>query len=200
MDELPWYRKNLGSQKLVRNVAIQVENDAFQTHDCGVRSFEPRIATRAASLAAAGALALLAACTGHIEGARPNQSVEPPPVGTPAVGTAPVTALPAASACKTNSPGPRALRRLTAAEYQATLQDLFGDPAIPLTSVFSDPTVLGFSVDSHALVVQGLGAQQLMDQAESLAHWAVTNHLDKLTSCTSNDATCRQAFIRDFGK
>jgi hypothetical protein len=78
---------------------------------------------------------------------------------------APITSLPTASACRSNSPGPRALRRLTTAEYAATLKDLFGDANLPLTSVFSHPTVLGFSVDSHALVVQGLGAQQLMDQA-----------------------------------
>lgn len=182
-----------------RNVAIGVENDAFPTHDLRVRSFEERIAARASALAARGALALLVACTGRIEGERPNQSVDAAPAEAP-TSTAPLTALPPASACSSNSPGPRALRRLTAAEYQATLQDLFGDPAIPLTTVFSDPTVLGFSVDSHALVIQGLGAQQLMDQAESVAHWAVTTHLDKLTSCTSSDVTCRQSFIRQFGE
>jgi Protein of unknown function (DUF1592)/Protein of unknown function (DUF1588)/Protein of unknown function (DUF1595)/Protein of unknown function (DUF1587)/Protein of unknown function (DUF1585) len=104
------------------------------------------------------------------------------------------------SACKSGSPGPRALRRLTAAEYTATLKDLFGDSSVPLTTVFSDPSVLGFSVDSRALVIQGLAAQQLMDQAESVASWAVTSHLSKLTSCTSMDAGCRQSFIRDFGK
>jgi Protein of unknown function (DUF1592)/Protein of unknown function (DUF1588)/Protein of unknown function (DUF1595)/Protein of unknown function (DUF1587)/Protein of unknown function (DUF1585) len=110
------------------------------------------------------------------------------------------TTLPTPSACKSNSPGPRALRRLTALEYSASLRDLFGDPNIPLTTVFSDPTVLGFAVDSQSLVVQGLAAQQLMDQAETVAHWAVTSQLNKLTSCTTNDAGCRQSFIRSFGR
>jgi len=160
---------------------------------------------RGLRLLVGGATLMLAACTAHIKG----QNGEPPsnsggsnnpggndkPASTP-----PLSSLPTPSACRTNNPGPRALRRLTAAEYSATLQDLFGDPSVPLTTVFSDPTVLGFSVDNHALVVQGLGAQQLMDQAESIAHWAVTNHLDKLSSCTSNDANCRQQFIRQFGK
>jgi hypothetical protein len=60
--------------------------------------------------------------------------------------------------------------------------------------------VLGFTVDQRALVVQGLGAQQLMDQAESVASWAVKSQLNKLTSCTSNDAACRGTFIRQLGK
>jgi hypothetical protein len=112
----------------------------------------------------------------------------------------PITSLPVSSTCKSNSPGPRALRRLTAAEYTATLKDLFGDPNVPLTTVFSDPSVLGFSVDTKSLVVQGLAAQQLMDEAESVAKWAVTSQLNKLTSCTSMDSGCRQSFIKTFGK
>lgn len=115
-------------------------------------------------------------------------------------GTPPVTSLPAASPCRSDSPGPRALRRLTAGEYAATIKDLLGDPNVPLTTVFNDPTVLGFSRDNHALVVQGLVGQQLMDQAEAVAHFAVTSHLDRLSSCTTMDATCRQSFIRGFGK
>jgi len=156
--------------------------------------------------------ALASACTAQISSDRDqagNASAPSFPSGGSASGgsssgeplpTPPVTALPAAQACKSNSPGPRALRRLTAAEYSSTLKDLFGDASVPLTSVFNDPTVLGFAVDSHSLVVRDLGAQQLMDQAESVAHWAVTTHLDKLSSCSSMDASCRQSFIRNFGK
>lgn len=119
-----------------------------------------------------------------------------PPTTTP-----PVTTLPEASTCKDpKNPGPRALRRLTAAEYEATLKDLFSDPSLPLTTVFADPSVLGFKVDTHALVIQGLGAQQLADQSESIAKWAVTSRLNSLSSCTTNDASCRQTFIRTFGK
>lgn len=155
--------------------------------------------------AVAAALAVLTGgCTGHLvgdSGGGPlNDGNGETPSGEQPAGAAPITSLPAASACRTSSPGPRALRRLTADEYSATLRDLLFDPNLPLTSVFSDPTVLGFSVDSHLLVVQGLGAQQLMDQAESIAHYAVTNHLAQLTPCTSTDAACRQSFIRQFGK
>lgn len=172
-------------------------------HDIEVRSIETR-ALRGSGLALASLVGgLVMACNGHIEGkaeSGPSLGDKAPPTSTGGDLVPPVTSLPEASACRTSSPGPRALRRLTALEYEATLRDLFGDPAVPVTAVFSDPSVLGFTVDTHALVIQGLGAQQLMDQAETIAHWAVTTHLDKLTSCTTNDATCRQAFIRQFGK
>jgi hypothetical protein len=156
-----------------------------------------------AGLAGAFAFGVLTSgCTGHVVGDSDAGALngDDAPSGEEPAGAPPVTSLPPASACRTASPGPRALRRLTAAEYGATLKDLLGDSNLPLTSVFSDPTVLGFSVDSHLLVIQGLGAQQLMDQAESIAHFAVSNHLSQLTSCTSTDAACRQAFIRQFGK
>jgi hypothetical protein len=110
------------------------------------------------------------------------------------------TNLPPPKACATQSPGPRALRRLTAAQYDQTLRDLFRDPAVPTASVFSDPIVLGFTSDADALVVQALGGQQLMDHAERVARWAVMTHLPDLSPCTTTDAACRQRFIRDFGK
>jgi hypothetical protein len=159
----------------------------------------------AARLAAVAALGVLSSgCQGRLIGNDDGRFLDggkgETPSGEEPAGVTHITSLPAASACRTSSPGPRALRRLTAAEYSATLRDLLGDPNLPLTSVFSDPIALGFSVDSHLLVVQGLGAQQLMDQAESIAHFAVTNHLAKLTPCTSTDVACRQAFIRQFGK
>lgn len=159
--------------------------------------------SRLGVLLAAASGALLLACTARIEGTagpgpQPVTGNTPSGAGEPTVPH--ITALPTPSPCKSNSPGPQALRRLTALEYSASLRDLFGDANVPLTTVFSDPSVLGFAVDSRALVIQGLGAQQLMDQAETVAHWAVTTHLDKLSSCTTNDASCRQSFIRTFGR
>ncbi len=182
-----------------------------------VKPLQQRRVSRARLAPTVVLTALLAACTGRIEGDPFNTDtgggggVTPPGKQTPNDNNngggsnppktePPVTTLPEASACRTQSPGPRALRRLTAAEYSATLRDLFGDDAVPQTSVFSDPSVLGFKVDMRALVVQALGAQQLMDQSETIAKWAVTSRLDKLTSCTNNDANCRQQFIRQFGK
>lgn len=154
-------------------------------------------------------IALTIACEAHIVGTAPDAGLgaagggDTPgemPANGAATGSPPATSLPEASACRDDSPGPRALRRLTAAEYSASIQDLFGDPNVPLTTVFNDPDVLGFRVDNRALVVQGLGAQQLMDQADSVAKWAVANKLGQLASCQSYDANCRQQFIRQFGK
>lgn len=158
-------------------------------------------AGRIGVILAAASGALLLACTARIEGPdAPQPTTDSTPSGVGEATVPHLTSLPTPSPCKGNSPGPQALRRLTALEYSASLRDLFGDASVPLTTVFSDPSVLGFTVDSRALVIQGLGAQQLMDQAESVAHWAVTTHLDKLSSCTTNDASCRQSFIRTFGR
>ncbi|MDB4982655.1 MAG: hypothetical protein JWM82_3407, partial [Myxococcales bacterium] len=113
----------------------------------------------------------------------------------------PPSALSAPSPCTSQSPGPRLMRRLTAPQLATTMKDLFfRDATVPVLTVFSDPTVLGFASDADALLVQGLNAQQLSDYAETVAHWAVTQHLSQLSSCTTTDATCRQQFIRAFGR
>jgi hypothetical protein len=140
-------------------------------------------------------------CTGSIGGS----SGDPGSGGSGGDGsniviTAPPLNLPPESACMTGSPGPRLLRRLSAPELTATIQDLFGDATAPVATVFNDPPVLGFTVDANALLVQGLGAQQLMDNAEQVAHWAVANHLADLAPCGSPDVACRQDFIRSFGR
>lgn len=115
---------------------------------------------------------------------------------------APPSALPAESACTSNSPGPRALRRLSAAEFTATIPDLFGDTTAPVATVFNDPMVLGFTVDSNALLVQGLNADQLMSNAEAVAQWAVTTPtvLARIAPCTTTDDACQTKFINAFGK
>jgi hypothetical protein len=117
-------------------------------------------------------------------------TVGPPPSG-----------ITAASACTSNDPGPRMIRRLTAAQFSATLRDLFfQDGSLPSLAVFSDPQVLGFSADADALLVQGLTATQLADYAETVAHWAVGRHLNELVPCQSTDATCRAQIIAKLGK
>jgi hypothetical protein len=170
---------------------------------------------------AAACLALVTGCVGTIVGGDPSPaatgaagsgSAGTTPGGAGASGAAGTgdptklpetpTKLPSASACTSTSPspGPQAVRRLTAAQYDQTLRDLFADPATPTASVFNDPIVLGFTSDASALVVQSLGAQQLMDHAERVAHWAVTTHLQQVSLCTTQDAACRGQFIRAFGK
>jgi hypothetical protein len=110
------------------------------------------------------------------------------------------SALPAESACATQSPGPRVLRRLSAVEFAASIKDLFQDATAPVAAVFNDRRVLGFTVDSSALIVEGLNADQLMTNAEAVASWAVQNHLSQIASCTTLDATCGKQFIKSFGR
>ena len=114
----------------------------------------------------------------------------------------PPSALPKESACGGGSPGPRMLRRLSAAEMAATIPTLFGDQTVPMTGVFQDPTVLGFHIDANSLLVQDLNADQLMSNAEAIAHWAVTTPavLSRISSCSTMDDACQTKFITTFGK
>jgi hypothetical protein len=94
------------------------------------------------------------------------------------------------------------MRRLSARELSASIHNIFfDDPSAPVATVFSDPGILGFSVDADALLVQGLNASQLMDNAEAVASWAVANDkLSQFTPCTTVDATCGRQFIQAFGR
>ncbi|MES1207245.1 MAG: DUF1592 domain-containing protein, partial [Pseudomonadota bacterium] len=116
--------------------------------------------------------------------------------------------LAAPKACTSNAPGPRKLWRLTAAEFAASIRSIFNDTAsaAPLATVFSDPSVLGFSVDANGLLVQGLNASQLQDNAEAIAAWAASaNKLASFAGCASStsgapSASCATSFIQAFGR
>src|SRR6478736_4404556 len=114
------------------------------------------------------------------------------------------TALPEEQGCTSDSPGPRLMRRLTAGEFAASIVDLFGgDKTVPLSEVFNDSRVLGFTVDSDTLRVQDLNADQLMTNAEAVANWAVTTQLDKLktlATCSTHELSCGKLFIKNFGR
>ncbi|MFZ5894923.1 MAG: DUF1592 domain-containing protein [Myxococcota bacterium] len=110
------------------------------------------------------------------------------------------SALPAPNACTSNSPGPRLVRRLSAAEFNASIRDLFQDQTAPVAPVFNDQRVLGFSVDAKALVVQGLNADQLMNNAEAVAQWAVSKHLSQIASCNQLDSNCGKQWIKAFAR
>ena len=117
--------------------------------------------------------------------------------------TPPRQALAAPSACTSAAPGPRKLWRLTAAQFTASIRAIFSDTAgaAPVATVFSDPTNLGFSIDANALLVQGLNASQLQDNAEAIAAWAASaNKLSLFATCTTKDSTCGTKFIQGFGR
>jgi len=136
--------------------------------------------------------------TGDADGGAASTPGAPSDPGMPT----PPSNLPPVATCTSSAaaaPGPRVLRRLTASQLNASLRDLFRDASVPQATFLSDPPALGFQVDAAALLVQDVAAQQLMDFSDQVATW-VDTHPASVTSCTTSDATCRQQFIRTFGK
>jgi len=112
------------------------------------------------------------------------------------------------NACATPNPGTAPLRRLSNAEYENTLTDLFdADPA--LSAVLADAVrampaeaeSLGFRNNAELLTVQSLVAQKYMDAAERIAAAAATT--SGLLPCepeAGEELECGKAFIADFGR
>jgi Protein of unknown function (DUF1592)/Protein of unknown function (DUF1588)/Protein of unknown function (DUF1595)/Protein of unknown function (DUF1585)/Protein of unknown function (DUF1587) len=122
--------------------------------------------------------------------------------GGPTV-TPPKNALTTPSPCTSSAPGPRKVWRLSAPQFAASIRAIFNDTtgAAPVGTVFSDPTNLGFAIDANGLLVQGLNASQLQDNAEAIAAWAVSaSKLSVFASCTTLDATCGAKFVQGFGR
>ena len=91
-------------------------------------------------------------------------------------------------------------RRLSNLQLRNTLQAVFQDPNVPTGDVLNDPVVLGFKADATQSVVRDLDAQLIMNNAETVADWAVSQKLGQLTSCQSMDASCITQFIQTIGK
>ncbi len=105
--------------------------------------------------------------------------------------------------CTSNAPGPRKLWRLSGPQFAASIHSIFNDPAgaAPVGTVFSDPTTLGFSIDANTLLVQGLNASQLEDNAEAIAAWAAANNkLSLFATCSDQTTACGTTFIQGLGR
>lgn len=123
-------------------------------------------------------------------GVTPTPTVVPPPI--PQTG---------AELSNCTTPGPRQIRRLSPVQYSRTVQAIFNDPSVPHEDVLSLPSVLGFHVDADAAVVRDLEGELLMNYAESVADWAVTNNkLNQFTSCTQQQAQCQTEFVNKLGE
>ena len=96
--------------------------------------------------------------------------------------------------------GPRMTRRLSNLQLHNTLAAVFQDPGVPTGDVLNDPVILGFKSDATQSVVRDLDAQLIMNNAETVADWAVNQKLGQLTSCQGMDATCVRQFIQTLGK
>ncbi|HET9958959.1 MAG TPA: DUF1592 domain-containing protein [Polyangiaceae bacterium] len=110
-------------------------------------------------------------------------STDPPPVGGEL------------SNCAT--PGPQLIRRLNKEQFRNTLVAAFNnDQSVPQTDVIANPYDLYFHVDADSQVIRDLDAGLLMDYADEVADWAVTNNkLGTFNSCTTVDDNCAKNFI-----
>ncbi|MFO7181021.1 MAG: DUF1592 domain-containing protein [Pseudomonadota bacterium] len=168
----------------------------------------------------------LAACTGTVElpddspsdpaSTGGTSSVVTPPVGQGGQGTSPVGqggssasgAGDPVAACASPNPGTAPLRRLSNAEYQNTLTDLFA--AAPGLSAVIEEAVrampaetesLGFRNNAELLTVQSLVAQKYMDAAERIAAAAAT--APGILPCEPEagaELECGKKLVADFGK
>lgn len=99
-------------------------------------------------------------------------------------------------------PGPRLLRRLSHAEYDATAVDLLAISASPGEAFAPDNVILGYDNNAEALAVSSLLADQYRTSAEDLAEEVVANHLSAILGCDPaalGESTCAESFIVEFG-
>jgi hypothetical protein len=164
------------------------------------------------------ALALVAcACTGSIDdGATEGSAADPggPAAGGPgasgsasAPGTAstPAGAAPgspaAAAACAPTGVLPAPLRRLTHAEYAATLADLFPGLGIARPTLIKDPAQDGFENRARLLNPSPLLVEQYSSTAIDVAIKAVAKPSTILpcTPTAATEAACGAQFVETFG-
>ncbi len=98
-----------------------------------------------------------------------------------------------ALSCAPGDPGPRVLRRLSRAEYDVTLRDVFGVDARYAPALVADVVVHGFDNNSKALVVSPLLAEQLRSAAEEVAATVAAG--PDLACNTGDEPACARGFL-----
>lgn len=93
------------------------------------------------------------------------------------------------------------VRRLSHAEYAATLSSLFGADA-PELALAADNVVEGYDNHAEALTVSALLAEQYRQASETVAERLLAD-LDSLLPCepvSDGEAACAEQFVRSFGR
>lgn len=98
---------------------------------------------------------------------------------------------------KSESAGPKPLRRLTRDEYNHTVRDLLGDSTQPATAFADDVRGEGGFYAPNS--VSGVETSAYRDAAETMAAVAV-QRTASLTACASDEPACADAFIESFGR
>ncbi len=106
--------------------------------------------------------------------------------------------IPQSDAC--NMTGPSPVRRLSRAEYTATLRDLFPQVDVGKISLTPDPSVHGFENRANKLYATENNVFEFSRDAIAVATKAVAE-LDKVISCAvAADEACGKTFVSDFGE
>ena len=104
-------------------------------------------------------------------------------------------------ACSGSSPAsPRSLRLLTRYEYQNTVNDLLGLSVNLIHELPDENLVAGFDNNIFANQVTALRLEAFLNKAETLAQQAVSQNLNSLVPCNTEDTQCAQQFINSLGK
>ncbi|WP_437732714.1 DUF1592 domain-containing protein [Sorangium sp. So ce1335] len=148
-------------------------------------------------LLAALALSSAAACSGDRASDGSSGVDDPGPGPGPDPG---VQCVPGATA-----PGPMPrLTRLTHAQYDNTIRDLFGKDMKASASFLADPAFEGFTNNARALTVSDRLARDYRRAAEAIAEGAVADQavLDTILPCApeGDGAACARRFIQQLGK
>lgn len=106
--------------------------------------------------------------------------------------------------CETSQVGPRLLRRLTRAEFQATVEHIFPEIVDEWggSKLSPDPaSKLGFTTDAAVLVVGGPTAKELLKTAEGVAEIVVSDSVlpTVLPCAASADTACATEFVDNYG-
>ncbi len=90
-------------------------------------------------------------------------------------------------------PGRVGLQRLTRAEYNRTVRDLFGITSAPADAFPPDSATNGFDNNAKSLTISPQLAALLLDAAETIAAEAIANDTGSIVSCdpAQNDACAR---------
>lgn len=95
-----------------------------------------------------------------------------------------------------DSPGRVGLHRLTRAEYNRSVRDLFGVYGQPANILPPDPTTDGFDNNASSLGVDPTTATLLLEVAEAVATEAM--QAGSLPRCATADGACIEAGLRDL--
>lgn len=93
------------------------------------------------------------------------------------------------------APGRVGLQRLTRAEYNRTVRDLFGITSTPADVFPPDSATSSFDNNAASLTVSPQLAELLLDAAEQVAAEAVANMPAEDLACVTSDAACTRALL-----